>query len=179
MKASQKNPQVHHFSHRHPLELSHLHHEEKKAAVCSGCQHHISGRAYFCTKAECPFLLHDLCFDLPRRLRHRSHPEHPLILRHSPPYAGGEFTCNACGDSGQAFTYHCGTCGFDLHVECASLPGFEIRRDHAHPLVLVWDFPVNGRDCQCYVCGDVLESGRWVYSCLACGCGAHLECASH
>ncbi|KAL6562772.1 hypothetical protein OROHE_005360 [Orobanche hederae] len=180
-----QNQKLHHFSHRHPLELSHLHQEDN--AVCSGCEHDILGPAYICTKPECAFLLHDLCFDLPRHLRHRSHPNHSLVLHSPPPYTDREFTCNACGESGNAFTYHCDTCKFDLHVECASLPEFEIRRDHKHPLMLLCGFTDISKgeglggdddhdDYVCYVCDGTVGKGCWMYSCLACNCGAHLDC---
>ncbi|KAG6423259.1 hypothetical protein SASPL_113649 [Salvia splendens] len=42
-------------------------------------------------------------------------PAHTLSLLPSPPYGDGEFT------------YHCGACEFDIHVECASLPEVEDR----------------------------------------------------
>ncbi|KAL0425550.1 UNVERIFIED_CONTAM: hypothetical protein Sradi_1089800 [Sesamum radiatum] len=74
--------QFSHFSHRHPLELSQLHQEDK--AVCSGCELDILGSAYVCTKPNCTFLLHDFCFDLPRQIRHLSHPKHPLGLSFPP-----------------------------------------------------------------------------------------------
>ncbi|KAL2234238.1 uncharacterized protein LOC105168581 [Sesamum indicum] len=168
--------QFNHFSHRHPLELSQLHQEDK--AICSGCELDILGSAYVCTKPNCTFLLHDFCFDLPRRIRHYSHPKHPLGLSFSPPYNDGEFTCDACGHSGHAFTYHCGTCKFDLHVECAALPEVENRRDHEHPLVLSCGSPEgSAAEFVCYVCSGCIGKGCWMYCCLACNCGAHLECA--
>ncbi|KAK4414404.1 hypothetical protein Salat_2853400 [Sesamum alatum] len=173
-----QKPQFSHFSHRHPLELSQLHQEDN--AVCSGCELDILGSAYVCTKPNCTFLLHDLCFDLPRRIRHRAHPKHPLGLSSSPPYDDREFTCDACGHSGHAFTYHCGTCKFDLHVECASLPEVENRRDHEHPLVLLCGSPEGGAAAGvfvCYVCRGLIGKGCWMYACLTCNCGAHLECA--
>ncbi|KAL0464372.1 UNVERIFIED_CONTAM: hypothetical protein Slati_0324800 [Sesamum latifolium] len=115
----------------------------------------------------------------PRQIRHRSHPKHPLGLSFSPPYNDGEFTCDACGRSGHAFTYHCGTCKFDLHVECAALPEVENRRDHEHPLVLLCGCPPEGGAAEfvCYVCCGCIGKGCWMYCCLGCNCGAHLECA--
>ncbi|KAL8495906.1 hypothetical protein ACS0TY_019866 [Phlomoides rotata] len=171
--------QINHFSHRHPLQLSELHETDK--AVCSGCEVDIVGPAYICTKPHCTFLLHDLCFDLPRYIRHHSHRKHPLVLRPSPPYSDGEFTCDACGRSGNGYTYNCGTCEFDLHVECASLPETENREDHQHPLILMSEFPgkMDGPDFVCYVCDDPMVKGCWMYSCLDCKCGAHLECAEN
>ncbi|XP_047945047.1 uncharacterized protein LOC125191685 [Salvia hispanica] len=168
-------PIMSHFSHRHPLEASELHVDDH--GVCSGCEHDVVGPAYVCTKATCHFLLHGLCSDLPRRLRHRCHPAHPLSLLPSPPYADGEFTCDACGRSGHGFTYHCGACEFDIHVECASLPEVEDRRDvHQHALILTADLP-DGRDMVCCVCDDLVGKGLWMYCCLACNCALHLTCA--
>ncbi|KAK3004006.1 hypothetical protein RJ639_017893 [Escallonia herrerae] len=123
--------QLNHFSHRHPLRLSGVQPEDQ--TICSGCELDLLGPAYICTKAGCSFLLHESCMELPRRVRHKSHPIHPLVLLSSPPYSDGEFTCDACGDSGHAFTFHCSTCKFDLHVECASLPETEDSDDHKHP----------------------------------------------
>ncbi|KAK2977426.1 hypothetical protein RJ640_022289 [Escallonia rubra] len=131
--------QLNHFSHRHPLRLSGVQPEDQ--TICSGCDLDLVGPAYICTKAGCSFLLHESCFELPRRVRHKSHPKHPLVLLSSPPYSDGEFTCNACGESGHAFTFHCLTCKFDLHVECASLPETEDSDDHEHPVKLLYSFP--------------------------------------
>ncbi|CAI9764946.1 unnamed protein product [Fraxinus pennsylvanica] len=131
---------VNHFSHRHPLELSEVHEEkEEKGAICSGCELEITGgSAYTCTKPKCTFILHNACFELPRQVRHKSHPKHPLSLHFSPPYSDREFRCDACGNSGHGFTFHCKTCKFDLHVACASLPEIEHREDHEHPLSLLY-----------------------------------------
>ncbi|PIN25183.1 hypothetical protein CDL12_02081 [Handroanthus impetiginosus] len=89
------------------------------------------------------------------------------------------FTCDACGTSGHGFTYHCGACKFDLHVECASLPEIEKRKDHEHPLILLCGFDadkVEGGGFSCYVCNDGIGKGCWSYCCLDCKCGTHLEC---
>lgn len=166
-----------HFSHRHPLELVQVHGEDK--AMCSCCELDILGSAYICSKVNCKFIIHDICFDLPKQIRHHSHHKHPLGLRFGPPYGEGEFTCDACGDSGHAFTYHCATCKFDLHVECASFPEFEGREDHKHPLVLVYDIPEKIKKLGCYVCNDPIPKGCWSFCCLACNCGTHLDCVGH
>ncbi|KAH6826984.1 hypothetical protein C2S53_016127 [Perilla frutescens var. hirtella] len=170
-EAEKQQININHFSHRHQLEASEIHEEEK--GVCSGCEHDIVGPAYLCSKPSCTFLLHDLCFDLPRRIRHHCHANHPLHLLSSPPYSDGEFTCDACRRSGHGFTYHCDTCKFDLHVECASLPEIENRKDHEHPLILM-----DGQDFVCYVCNEEsVGKDCWMYCCLACRCGLHLGCA--
>ncbi|CAI9103226.1 OLC1v1001674C1 [Oldenlandia corymbosa var. corymbosa] len=184
-----KPTKLSHFSHRHPLELLEV--EEKDALLCSGCELQLQGAAYNCTKPSCDFILHDSCTDLPRQLKHNSHPKHRLILQFHPPYRG-EFTCNACGDVGHGFSYHCSTCNFDLHVECASLPEVENREDHEHPFVLLYSssFPATKDDGKgkkaaemqslfnCYVCDGPVENGRWMYRCSGCPRGAHLDCVS-
>lgn len=182
--------QLIHFSHRHPLE--HLEVDEEDQVLCSGCEVGILGSAYRCTKPSCDFILHDSCTDLPRQVKHKSHPKHPLLLDFFPPYSDGEFTCNACGNSGHAFTYHCASCKYDLHVECASLPETEVREDHQHPLVLVYSFQSNKavegkaegkavvENFVCYVCDGPIEMDSWAYCCSDCNnYDAHLECVSN
>lgn len=188
--ATAEMKQLSHFSHRHPLHLIEL--KEKDQLLCSGCEVEILGSAYICIKANCDFILHDSCIDLPRQVKHGSHPNHPLILQFFPPYSNGEFTCNACGNSGHAFTYHCMACKYDLHIECASLPETEIRDDHEHPLTLVYSFGSNKVDGKaeekgkaveeiffCCFCGGPIDKGCWAYFCSYCNnFGAHLDCAS-
>lgn len=173
---------INHFSHRHPLELLDEVQEEDEV-ICSGCEHGLSGLAYICTKPGCNFVLHDFCIELPRQIRHRSHPKHPLTLHFLPPYSDGEFSCDACANSGHAFTYHCRTCKFDLHVECASLPEIEHREDHEHPLSLFFSIPdynnkgEMGADLFCNVCHFPLAKNCWAYVCSTCiNHGTHLEC---
>nr|GMC79815.1 putative late blight resistance protein homolog R1A-4 [Ipomoea batatas] len=113
---AEMTPRFNHFSHRHPLQLSRStprfnHKDDEEEAICSGCEFHIAGAGYAskytCTKPSCGFVLHDSCFDLPREIRHAAHPKHALTLLPSPPYADREFTCDACGNSGHAFIFHC------------------------------------------------------------------------
>ncbi|XP_047955944.1 uncharacterized protein LOC125201748 [Salvia hispanica] len=171
--------QINHFSHRHPLEAAEVHGDDDKLGACAGCEHDIVGPAYVCTKATCNFVLHDLCSDLPRRHRHRCHPGHPLALLPSPPYSDGEFTCDACGESGHGFTYHCAACKFDLHVECAALPEAVKRSDHQHDFVLTMcGENLDGGDLVCCGCDDDrVAKGGWMYCCLDCKLGLHLACA--
>ncbi|XP_059311067.1 LOW QUALITY PROTEIN: protein VACUOLELESS GAMETOPHYTES-like [Lycium ferocissimum] len=170
-----------HFSHRHPLKISDILDEEDQV-ICSGCEHDLSGgSAYTCTKNNCNFILHDSCFELPRQIKHKSHPKHTLSLLLSS-YNDGEYM-RACGNSGHAFTFHCEKCKFDLHVECASLPEIEEREDHQHPLTLCYSNLFLGKgdevDVMCYVCKRGVGKTCWFYYCLACKCGAHLDCVAN
>ncbi|XP_031128917.1 uncharacterized protein LOC116030735 [Ipomoea triloba] len=195
---AEMTPRFNHFSHRHPLQLSRStfkpdkHKEEEEEAICCGCEFHIAGAGYAskytCTKPSCGFVLHDSCFDLPRKIRHDAHPKHALTLLPSPPYSDREFTCDACGNSGHAFIFHCSRCKFDLHVECASVPETEVREDHPHPLALCYS-NLKGKEIgeeegeeefECFVCKRVvLKWGCWFYYCFTCKCGTHMECATN
>lgn len=172
--------QFSHFSHRHPLHLQESEDKhQQEEIICSGCELDIqSNLAYTCTKPTCNFILHKSCLELPRQIRHKSHPKHSLSLVPSPPYNDGEFTCDACGDSGHAFTFHCSTCKFDLHVECASLPETEEIEEHEHALTLFYCFPFEEEKDNfcCEVCHFPLAKSCWIYCCLACNYGTHLEC---
>lgn len=138
------------------------------------------------TRVGCNFILHESCVDLPRQIRHTSHPKHPLTLHFLPPYGDGEFICDGCANFGHAFTYHCPTCKFDLHVECASLPEIEVREDHQHPLFLFFSVPNNNNnnnkkekvaDLFCNVCRLPVGKNWWAYACSTCiNHGTHLEC---
>ncbi|XP_057497444.1 protein VACUOLELESS GAMETOPHYTES-like [Actinidia eriantha] len=131
-----RSKQLSHCSHRQPLHVSEV--QEKDNIICSGCELDLFGPAYTCTKPTCDFVLHNSCLDLPQRIRHRSHPKHPLSLLSSSPYNNSEFTCDACGDSGYGFTFHCSTYNFNLHVGCASLPETkEGSRSYAYSLLFL------------------------------------------
>lgn len=161
-----------HFSHRHPLTATAV--AEDDGAICSGCELGLSGAAYECTKPECEFILHELCFSLPSEIHHPSHPKHPLILTGSPPYDGGEFACDGCGDIGSGFIYRCSRCQFDLHIHCAALPEIMAGKNHGHPLRL--EFRSKGKGFRCGVCEGGFGNGCWVYYCGDCDFGVHVDC---
>ncbi|KAM7508967.1 hypothetical protein LguiA_019420 [Lonicera macranthoides] len=169
--------QFNHFSHRHPLHLTNHQTQNQNKQVCSCCEIDFSSssQSYICTKPTCNFSLHIPCFNLPSQFTHKSHPKHPLSLQND----AVSFPCNACGDSPSGFGFHCLKCEFGLHVECASLPEVEEREDiHEHPLTLFYSVPLEfgEKGFDCGVCEEDLGVGCWVYGCLACNYGTHLEC---
>ncbi|XAR63391.1 hypothetical protein NMG60_11023304 [Bertholletia excelsa] len=100
---------------------------------CSGCDQSLSGSAY-------------------ARL---------TLLPHSD-YPGGWFGCNACGVGSAAFLYHCPSCDFDLHVDCAFMPESVTRDDREHPLTLHYSFPCeDGWLLVCDVCKDYFSAGEY------------------
>ncbi|VYS55502.1 unnamed protein product [Arabidopsis thaliana] len=155
-------PSVRHASHNHPLRVFKARDEDE--VVCSGCELDLTGQAFKCIKSDCDYFLHKSCFELPRETSHKSHPDHPLTLLHSPPYSE-TYTCDACGEYGSGFTYNCSECQYDLHVGCAFIPETVEREDHEHPLTLLYNTPCKG--CEdgamfiCNVCEEDMSENLW------------------
>ncbi|KAJ4705556.1 putative Cysteine/Histidine-rich C1 domain family protein [Melia azedarach] len=169
-----------HFSHPHSLgiyqaiQLSNEH-------ICSGCESIISGSAYGCW--DCKFFLHEQCGNANRAMQHQSHPMHHLTLIPSATYSTGNFFCNACGDTGSAFSFCCPLCEFDLHVPCAFLPETVIHQAHVHSLSLGYALPPGQyyelSSYVCDICQKQLDKKRfWSYNCFACNFHAHTSCAT-
>ncbi|CAH2058028.1 unnamed protein product [Thlaspi arvense] len=170
-------PSVRHPSHNHPLRIFKAQKEDE--IVCSGCELDLTGQAFKCTKSDCDYFLHKSCFDLPREINHKSHPDHPLTLFHSPPY-GQAYGCDGCGQYGSGFTYHCSECQYDVHVGCAFIPETVVREDHQHPLTLLYNTPCKGREDVvfiCDVCEETVSENLWVYYCKdkECDYGTHVH----
>ncbi|KAG5589679.1 hypothetical protein H5410_040193 [Solanum commersonii] len=131
-----------HFSHRHPLLRFHL--KGTEVIRCNMCTIIISGVAYGCDC--CRYFLHEVCSNIPKRIRHDFHPMHSLTLLPIPSIvlwhskAENEFCCVACGYDNSLFSfyYHCDLCKFDLHLECASVA---TKLIHNKSLLLRKSFP--------------------------------------
>ncbi|KAK2637149.1 hypothetical protein Ddye_031947 [Dipteronia dyeriana] len=79
-------PAVKHISHCHAL--CPFNAKEEDEIICSGCELDLKNSSAFkCTKSECDFFLHKECFQLPREVQHKFHPDHPLKLLFNPPYS--------------------------------------------------------------------------------------------
>ncbi|XVF75653.1 hypothetical protein PTKIN_Ptkin13bG0204200 [Pterospermum kingtungense] len=70
--------QNNHFSHDHTLVFIENHKDELKKAYCCWCHEPLEGSIY--VSFDCKFHLHKKCFDLPTKINHPGHPEHPLVL---------------------------------------------------------------------------------------------------
>ncbi|KAG9129167.1 hypothetical protein Leryth_006453, partial [Lithospermum erythrorhizon] len=169
-----------HFCHPHPLEEEeHFNLQNITQGVvtfiCSGCKLPPSGTMYVCR--PCNFTLHETCAKLPQLITHPSHPIHTLTLLPVSLYPGGIFSCDACNNQGNGFSYHCHTCDFDLHVLCAIKP---LRIKHQlHPCQVELTF-VNpygsNKGFVCDVCSK-MGSKQWLYRCKTCSFDVHLDCA--
>lgn len=166
-------PSVRHPSHNHPLRVFKAQNEDE--IICSGCELDLTGQAFKCTK-DCDYFLHKSCFDLPRKINHKSHPDHPITLFYSPPYDHQSYECDACGEYGSGFTYNCSVCKYDVHVGCAFIPETVDREDHKHPLTLLYKIPCeDGKMYVCDVCEEEVSENLWTYYCKECDYGTHVH----
>ncbi|CAN8286499.1 unnamed protein product [Cochlearia groenlandica] len=169
-----KKPSVRHPSHNHPLRSHKA--QAGEEIICSGCNLDLIGPSFKCTKSECDYFLHKSCFDLPRKIRHKSHPNHPLNLLYTPPYESTAYGCDACGEDGTNFVYNCSTCKYDVHVGCVSMPETMKHEEHAHTLTLLYSSPLEkGRIFTCDVCDETIPNNLWLYYCKNCDYGTHLH----
>ncbi|KAJ4971725.1 hypothetical protein NE237_004824 [Protea cynaroides] len=166
---------IHHFSHPHPLELQVSNGQQAAIKVsCSGCKLSSSGTFYVCK--PCNYFLHISCSQMAQRITHPADPNHTLSLLPVPAYPEGHFNCDACGRSGNGFSYHCQTCNMDIHTLCALMPLSVNHQSHHHPLTLIFSPPYQDMGFSCDICQQ-MGSNHWLYRCNSCGFDAHVGCA--
>ncbi|GAB4846402.1 hypothetical protein Ancab_025407 [Ancistrocladus abbreviatus] len=175
---TQRGKSIRHFSHPHALREYKFQQRRFHHTVCNACELDLFGVAYGCT--TCNFYLHKSCFEAPRELEHRAHPKHTLSLLSKSTYSGGKFLCSGCWKMGGGFTYHCATCQYDLHVDCAYLPKVMKQDYHKHTLTLYYSTayfaPAVDDQIYCDVCGDSFNKAGWVYACSKCNYWCHTGC---
>ncbi|KAJ4979535.1 hypothetical protein NE237_010315 [Protea cynaroides] len=170
-------PSIHHFSHPHPLELQVSNPQEEATNVivsCSGCKLKASNTFYACK--PCNYILHISCSQIAQQITHPADANHTLSLLPVPAYPEGFFNCDACGKSGNGFSYHCQDCNIDIHTLCARMPLSINHQSHHHSLTLTFSPPYQSKSFTCDVCRQV-GSNHWLYRCNLCEFDAHLGCA--
>ncbi|KAL6569759.1 hypothetical protein OROMI_014273 [Orobanche minor] len=110
---------------------------------------------------------------MPMKITHPFHKEHVFTLLPNPAYPEGLFNCDACGQTGKGFSYHCKPCGVDLHILCAVMPLALTCIHHPHELKLTF----GDKSFSCDICKIQVASRHWLYRCNPCGFDAHLNCA--
>ncbi|XP_030483365.2 uncharacterized protein LOC115699960 [Cannabis sativa] len=169
---------ISHFSHDHPLTQTNSPPNEN--CSCSACNLKIisSVTAEYYTCKTCSFSLHQVCYNMPKKTQHPSHPIHHLTLQTTCPSSSskeGTFECKACGDhiNGGVFYYSCAECGLYYHILCSALPLTISVSSHLHELKLTFSSPYN---FSCDICTKPSYKG-WLYRCQLCEFDAHLLCA--
>ncbi|XWS40786.1 hypothetical protein CRYUN_Cryun17cG0025400 [Craigia yunnanensis] len=125
----------------------------------------------------CNFTLHTSCSQLPQLITHPAHPGHSLNLLPTSAYPIGYFSCDACGQQGHGFNYHCNQCDFDIHSICASKPLSLRHQSHPCQLQLFFYPPYQTKGFSCDICHQI-GSNHWLYRCSICEFDVHLTCAS-
>ncbi|CAH8355939.1 unnamed protein product [Eruca vesicaria subsp. sativa] len=181
---------IRHFSHPHPLFYSSHNPQDNSSSSCVACKLKLMTLPSYTCK-PCNFHIHLKCSKLPQKIRHPFDKNHLLSLISSPKYQEGKFRCDACGENGDGFSYHCGDCGIDLHTVCANMPTRVTHQFHPHhQLSLTFSLMSPGgygsgsrsrsaavASFRCSVCQKP-GSNSWLYSCKECGgFDAHLLCA--
>ncbi|KAJ4840033.1 hypothetical protein Tsubulata_033349 [Turnera subulata] len=178
MIAGQPEPTVQHFSHPHLLHLSNFQPQQSlRLDSCSGCMLSISAGSWVYNCNMCNYFLHVSCAQLPQQITHPCDQTHVLSLLPIPIYPGGLFSCDACGEQGNGFSYHCGACNIDLHTACAAMPLSLNHQSHHHQLHLLFSVPYPNQGFSCDICHN-LGSKQWLYRCNICEFDAHLDCAA-
>lgn len=175
LEPQQSKNTINHFSHpHHPLELI-THEDFAPSQLCSGCKiQATTGSVYTCK--SCNFFLHIECSQMPQQINHPFDKEHTSTLHSNPIYPEGNFRCDACGETGDGFCYHCKTCGTDLHILCAVLPQCVVAHwSHHHQLELQFSPPYPGKSFRCDICKKI-GANQWLYRCNTCGFDAHINC---
>ena len=157
--------EIKHFSHEHDLILTD---EVLNNQKCDGCVRDILPPFYSCVK--CSFFLHKSCVKLPKKKKHPLH-QHPLTLLPKAPYRSKLFSCNACGQGCNGFTYNCFICEFDLDVECSLKSDIFTHEGHKHRLILS-----NTRHEQKCNCCD--NERNQVFHCTTCEFALDFHCAT-
>ncbi|XP_040945350.1 uncharacterized protein [Gossypium hirsutum] len=172
-RTEEETVELQHFSHPHPLVFFKYQTVASKevdpeAARCFGCENPLEDGSYGCN--QCKFYLHKGCaeLELVPRIQHPFHPQHPLTFFPQSPYQG-EYVCGLCGGIFWGFVYHCGSCLFDLHINCALLQSSIATNFpnslHHHPLHFIQNHneeverdcsgcqkPLSGPICHCIDC---------------------------
>lgn len=161
-----------HFSHEHPLKQTNS--PPKGNILCSACRLNISsGNKDYYTCKTCPFFLHNVCHNMPRKTEHPAHPTHHLTLQISPSSSIETLKCDACGHHVNGFYYSCSECSLCYHVLCSALPLSVSVSSHTHQLKLTFSPPYN---FSCDICCKPSYNG-WLYRCQICEFDTHLLCA--
>ncbi|XVF55999.1 hypothetical protein PTKIN_Ptkin06aG0081000 [Pterospermum kingtungense] len=172
MKALQEEHIYHHFSHHHPMVRTNF--ISAGNVTCSGCTLNIFPATGYYRCKTCPFYLHQVCYNMPRKIQHSGHADHILTLQVMRSSGGETFHCEACGHHVNGFYYNCVECSTCYHILCLALPLSVAISSHLHTLKLEFSPPY---DLQCDICKELASYNRWLYRCQICEFDAHLACA--
>ncbi|KAE8686319.1 putative Cysteine/Histidine-rich C1 domain family protein [Hibiscus syriacus] len=159
-----------------PLEINHFLHTQHSLILqfnteylpCQICRSIRGLRFVYCC-SPCKFAVHISCIELPTKINHLCHRNHPLFLQSN----SESLPCKICQKTqDQGFVYSCSTCKISLHVNCATPPAIVKGEIHEHPFTLFW----KRVPFICDACGT--EGICASYTCSKCSLTVHKGCIS-
>ncbi|XP_023741228.1 uncharacterized protein LOC111889325 [Lactuca sativa] len=142
--------------------------------VCAVCHLPCNGFAYCCVK--CKYYVDVTCGFIPKKITHKSHPNHLLSLVQNP--SGGCHMCLKDVDSHQ-LSFSCNVCEIYIHPECALLFSETIWHSYdKHPMQLSY-LPIENHKSEyfCEICEFYLNPHESFYHCQHCRQSIHTACA--
>ncbi|KAJ0677225.1 putative chromatin regulator PHD family [Helianthus annuus] len=144
---------------------------------CAVCELPSNGFAYGCIM--CDFYVDINCAFIPKEMTHDAHPNHLLSIVKPSVTQSAEY-CKACKYwmRRRNLVFHCPSCNFYIHVECALLlPRVIKHKCDKHPLNLRYE-PAENHTSKyfCEICEDEFTPWEWFYHCNICDQSMHAAC---
>ncbi|KAG0566741.1 hypothetical protein KC19_7G084300 [Ceratodon purpureus] len=106
-----------------------------------------------------------------------------LELLPQPPSRYTCWRCDICWEDwedGDGKVFHCETCQFDTHFNCAKIKNKVSVFFHHHPLhLLIRNYYKNNPDSICRFCEESTQDCDWVYRCEECDFDVHALCTKY
>nr|XP_017232088.1 PREDICTED: uncharacterized protein LOC108206335 [Daucus carota subsp. sativus] len=155
----------------HPLAL-----QRRSSSSCNICRRRHLRVTYACE--DCDFDICVICaFAFENRvISHQGHPEHTLTLQRQ-----ALFSCDACYEKTEDYSYVCLPCDFWCHKKCAAFPPIVPSPTyHHHPLTLIFSIPLEHRyfSRHCAICKERIGTRSWSYYCHTCTFFVHMKCST-
>ncbi|XP_060177493.1 uncharacterized protein LOC132607504 [Lycium barbarum] len=165
--SADENKSIAHFTHRHALKKCY----SEQPLMCSFCNFEFS-TGYFC--GACNYFIDKICFSIPSKIQHMSHPQHPLKL-----------TCyldvvneNRFKNSGRV--YYCAPCGFAISRSYAGAPKTLSLTDNvSYELFFSFPFKHEKAEIKCNMCSEIVVTklDQPIYYNLEHDKALHVHCA--
>ncbi|KAJ8570371.1 hypothetical protein K7X08_037343 [Anisodus acutangulus] len=165
---------VTHFSHRHPLKE----YNSAKPLRCNLCNFE-SSTGYVCCSG-CNYFIDEICFAIPSKIQHMSHPQHPLKLTCYLDFVNENLECLGCfADFRRGRAYYCAPCKFIINRQCAAAPKTLTLPDNvAYELFVSFPFKHEMAEIKCNICSQkVVAKDRLLYYNLERDETLHVFCA--
>ncbi|XP_016513578.1 uncharacterized protein LOC107830504 [Nicotiana tabacum] len=165
---------VTHFSHRHAL----LEYNPDKPLSCSLCNIE-AFTGYFCS--GCNYFIDKICFSIPSKIQHMSHPQHPLKFTRFLDLVHEDLKCSGCPADFKyrGMAYYCAPCKFSIEFYCAGAPKtLTLANNVFYELFFSFPFKHENAEIECNLCSEIvlIKDGLLYYN-LERDEALHVSCA--